>query len=260
MSTSLTSDDLQALVKFPFEDPKWKSKLGIGSLVMLAGFIIPIVPILFLYGYCAQIMRSIIVDRKEPFLPEWDDWGKLFMDGLKIFGITIIYSLPFILLMIVGYAVFFATMMLPAFTYNPDSGSNPGGFIPVIGMIIWLGTFGVGMLLMLAISLILPVTVTHAIATDEFSAAFKVGEWWHIFTANIGGFLIAYVILAGFWIALTVVLQVFYITIVLCCLVPFIIVGVYIYMMIIGSVMFGQAYRDGVDVLNAKPALTNKAS
>ena len=255
MTTSFTSNDLQALVKFPFEDPQWKSKLGIGSLVMLSGFIIPVVPILFLYGYCAQIMRNIIVERKEPFLPEWDDWGELFIDGLKIFGITIIYSLPFILLMIMGYVVMFSTMMLPALTYNPDSGSNPGGFFPVIGMVIFFGTFGAGMLLMLAISLVLPVTVGHTIATDEFAAAFRVHEWWAIFKANIAGFLIAYIILAGFWIALTVVLQIFYITIVLCCLVPFIIVIAYLYMIIIGSVMFGQAYRDGVDKLNSQNKL-----
>ena len=260
MTTSFTSDDLQALVKFPFQDPQWKSKLGIGSLIMLAGFIIPIVPIFFLYGYCALIMRGIIVDRKEAFLPEWDDWGKLFIDGVKIFGITLIYMLPFILLMIVGYAVFFATAMIPAFTYNPDTGSNPGGFFPVIGVIIFMGTFGVGMLLMLIISFFLPAIVTHAIATDEFSAAFRFREWWDIFTANIGGFVIAYVILAGFWIAMSVVLQVLYFTIVLCCLVPFIIIIVYLYMMVIGSVMFGQAYRDGVDKLNAPPALESESA
>ena len=129
-------------------------------------------------------------------------------------------------------------------------------------MAIFLGTFGVGMLLMLAVSLILPVTVSHAVATDEFSAAFRVREWWDIFKANIAGFLIAYVILAGMWIALTLVLQIFYITIVLCCLVPFIMIFAYLYMMIIGSVMFGQAYRDGVgvDKLNAQPALESESS
>ena len=39
-----------------------------------------------------------------------------------------------------------------------------------------------------------------------------------------------------------------------------IIIVVYIYMMVIGSVMFGQAYRDGVDKLNAPPALENEAA
>ncbi len=250
MTTSFTSDDLQALVKFPFQDPNWKTKIGIGSLIMLAGFFIPIVPIFFLYGYCALIMRNIIVDRKEPFLPEWDDWGKLFLDGLKIFGIVIIYSLPFMLLMVMGYTVFFATAMIPAVTYNPDTGSNPGAVFPAIGMVIFMGSLGIGMLLMLAISLVMPAAVTHAIATDEFSAAFRMREWWNILTANIGGFLIAYVVLAGFWIALSVVTQILYFTIVLCCLVPFVMVIAYIYLMVIGSVMFGQAYRDGVDKLN----------
>ena len=258
MTTSFTSDDLQALVKFPFKDPKWKNKLGIGSLVMFVGFIIPLVPILFIYGYCAQIMRNIIVEHKEPFLPEWDDWGKLFIDGLKILGVVLIYSLPFILLLIGGYIVFFTTMMIPLFTQNPDSTSNPAGIFPLFGMVIWLGSFGLGMILAMAISFILPVVVGHMIAANEFAAAFRISEWWGIFKANIAGFLIAYVILMGMWMALAVATQILYFTIVLCCLVPFIMIIALLYMMILGSVMFGQAYRDGAEKLNSQNKLVSE--
>ena len=81
MSQSFSSEDLKQLFAFPFQDPRWQNKFLIGSLVVFAGFIIPLIPFFFVYGYMAQIMRRIIVEKGEPFLPEWDDWGKLFVDG-----------------------------------------------------------------------------------------------------------------------------------------------------------------------------------
>jgi len=80
---SFTTDNLKALLTFPFEDDDWKNKFLIGSLIVFAGFAIPLIPFFFLYGYMMQIMRHIIVEKGKPFLPKWDDWGKLFVDGAK---------------------------------------------------------------------------------------------------------------------------------------------------------------------------------
>jgi hypothetical protein len=94
MTNSFTSDELLALAKFPFTDPRWKNKFLIGGLLSLAGYAIPVLPLLFVYGYCAQIMRRIIVENEAPYLPEWEDWGKFLQDGLKLFGVGLVYSLP----------------------------------------------------------------------------------------------------------------------------------------------------------------------
>src|SRR3546814_6276942 len=61
------------LAKFTFTDPQWKNKFLIGGLLTLAGYALPILPLLFVYGYCAQIMRRIIIEKGEPYLPEWQD-------------------------------------------------------------------------------------------------------------------------------------------------------------------------------------------
>jgi hypothetical protein len=96
---------------------------------------------------------------------------------------------------------------------------------------------------------ILPVAAGHMIATHDFGAAFRVREWWPIFKANLAGFLIAYALLFGVAMALNLAMQVLYFTIILCCLVPFIMVGATMYLIVIGSVLFGQAYRIGVENL-----------
>ncbi|NJN99342.1 MAG: DUF4013 domain-containing protein [Anaerolineales bacterium] len=97
---TVTTDNLQALAKFPFTDPRWKNKFLIGSLLHLAGYAIPLIPLIFVYGYCAQIMRQIIVEKRDPYMPEWEDWGKFLQDGLKLTGVGLIYSLPCLWLVI----------------------------------------------------------------------------------------------------------------------------------------------------------------
>jgi hypothetical protein len=41
-------------------------------------------------------------------LPAWNDWGTLFLDGLKLLGAVIIYMLPALILDIGGYALLMA--------------------------------------------------------------------------------------------------------------------------------------------------------
>jgi hypothetical protein len=250
VTTSFTSDELQRLLKFPFEDPRWTTKFLIGSALILVGsfLLIPLIPV---YGYSYEIMRRIIVERGQPYLPEWDDWGKLFVDGLKLLGVYLIYILPFLVFFCAGYGVFmgfiFAAEGVQQSAGDPETAAPLMTLLPLLAMVIWLGSFGIGMLGIILVSLIIPVAAGHVIATGEFAAAFRVREWWPIFRANWSGYVIAYVLILGIGIVTSFVMQLLYITIVLCCLVPFITVAVYMYMAVIGSVLFGQAYRIGTD-------------
>jgi len=127
--------------------------------------------------------------------------------------------------------------------------------VPLVGMVSWLGGFGLGMVLMLIGLAFLPVAVGHVIATDQFSAAFRVREWWPIFRANLSGYVITYVLMFGFWMVLSFAIQILYFTIIFCCLLPFVMAFIMMYFMIIASILFAQAYRVGVQKL-ALPATT----
>jgi len=59
----------------------------------------------FILGYCVRIYRG-----KRP-APELEQWGSLFVDGLKLFVIELIYAAPVILLIIIAFLPFFSTLI-----------------------------------------------------------------------------------------------------------------------------------------------------
>src|SRR5688572_10952996 len=106
MNSSFTLEGLQAVLLFPFKDPRWKQKLLIGSLFTLLSFIL-VIPLIFVYGYGARIMRRIITQGEPPALPEWEDASGLLTLGLKTFGAVMVYLGPCLFLFTIGYAFVF---------------------------------------------------------------------------------------------------------------------------------------------------------
>ena len=84
-------------------------------------------------------------------------------------------------------------------------------------------------------------------ATDDFGAAFRLKEWWTIFKANVGGFMLAYLLVFAVSMVLNSILGFLYCTIILCCIVPFLTAPVTLYTVIISGALFGEAYREGVE-------------
>ncbi|MBC8500956.1 MAG: DUF4013 domain-containing protein [DPANN group archaeon] len=75
-------------LKRPFSD--WK-KLGIGFLL----YLVPVVNLitgLFAWGFELECARTAMKKKKE--LPEWNNWGKLFVRGLSALAVSIIYAIP----------------------------------------------------------------------------------------------------------------------------------------------------------------------
>ena len=258
MTQSLTTTDLKELLAYPFKDINWKNKFLIGSLVVLSSFVIPFVPFLALYGYMMQIMRRIIVEGGEPFLPEWDDWGNLLTDGLKLMGALFVFMLPILLILMVGYAFFFGTMIATGvLTGTADQGDESGAMVsllPLAGGPGLMLILGLGMVFALGVAVIMPVVMGHVAATNNFGAAFRWREWWPIFRANSSGFLMADVVVFALSLGLSSALSLLYLTVVLCCLIPIIIAPITLYTSVIQSAVFAQAYRDGVRKLASQVA------
>ena len=95
--------DIERDIGFPIRDDNRIEKLLIGTLLTLfGGFLVPLLPV---YGYLLNVARSGMNGSEQ--LPEFTDWGSLFVDGLKGIGIVLIYQLPplVITLFAVGAAV-----------------------------------------------------------------------------------------------------------------------------------------------------------
>jgi predicted anti-sigma-YlaC factor YlaD len=262
MTQNSTHPNFKDLFFYPFGDSDWKRKLVIASVITFFGIVVPlIIPIIFLAGYCERIMRRIIQEGEGPFLPEWDDWGSLFANGAGLFGAGLIYSLPGIVLFVAGYGL----MMSVPFTaeyMEASSNSSPDTFdlFFLAGMFGGMALFGVGMLAGIVTGIMTPPALAHSVAAGKFSAAFRVQEWWPIFRANLTGFLLSYVILMGTGFAATFIMQFLYLTLVLCCLVPFAWSATAAFVMIVSSAMFAQAYREGVQNLASKSADSDSAA
>jgi len=237
MTTLFTSDNLQSIFTFPFKDEKWKSKLAIFVAITFAGILI--VPTFFLWGYIYELMRRIIVDRGEPTLPDWDDWGGYFTNGFKISCVIIIYSLPVMLLTFLPYLF----LILPMAVGNSTFLDEPA-FSLVFSILIMV-FMTLGMLLGFISQFLLPVAVSHMIAKGETRAAFKIKEWWQIFRKNFGGFFLSFILVMGTMWILMIISQFLMMTIILCIAAPIAWSITYAYVGVIGSVLFGQAYNEG---------------
>lgn len=255
MQQSFTMNGLQALLYFPFKDTESRRRLFVASALGFAGIFIPILPWLLMLGYAGAIMKQVIVDKQEPSMPDWKNWNEHLSLGGKLFGVNLIYSIPIIIPMLLGYF----GMMLPAFmgmlSGDPDSYSNSDQFLGITMLFSFGGMalFGVGMFFSIVIWVFLPPALSHVVAKDSFAAGFQFRDWWKIFRANIGGFILSMVIAGGLYMALMLVMQIIYMTIILCILLPFLLAFVGAYLTIIVFTLFAQAYREGVMKLEAQP-------
>lgn len=178
---------------FTFEDPRWINKVLIGGLFYLLAFLI--VGIFFIFGYLARLARNVIAGVAHP-LPEWDDLGEYFAEGLRLFGVVLLWMLPVFALVAVFIIPSIVASQMDNEALRNISGCMTGA--------MWCLVFP----LSLAVTIFLPAALLFTVVERRFGAAFEFGRIWAFIKANIGDYLLAIVIyfvarfLAGFGIVL----------------------------------------------------------
>lgn len=250
MTSFYTIRQYQDLFSFPFRDPQWKRKLLIGSLISLSIYTIILAPLhLLLMGYYYRIMKRIIVEGGEPYLPEWDDWGKLFMDGLRLAIPGILFSLPGLLCLFLSIGGSFLSVLSIGISdtniqlLQPIESLLP--MMPVIGILFFLLFFGLGMILSIVLTFLLSPAICHVAATDRISGVLRIKEWWRIFRANIIGFLLAQLMMYCLTGVMTLMTQMLSMTMILIVLLPIFgsCIGLFIGLMY--YTLLAQAYATG---------------
>ena len=175
--------DIGKSFTFVFEDDQWISKILIAAGILLLGIVFSwmlLIPLILamalLGGYTVKILRMVMrgdVDR----LPEWDDWGTLLADGLKVIVIGIVYALPIIILAI--------CLGLPAGVLS----ENAEGLSALLTLALSCFT----LLWAIAMSLTLPAATAFYAADRDFSAAFRFGDVFGLVRDNIATYLITFV-------------------------------------------------------------------
>ncbi|MFP5246475.1 MAG: DUF4013 domain-containing protein [Thermoanaerobaculia bacterium] len=178
---------------YVFDDPRWLNKILIGGLFYLAGFLL--IGWFFILGYIARTVRNVIRGDQFP-LPEWDDLGAYFSEGLRLVGVVLVWIVPMIVL-----AVLF---IIPAATLG--SVDNEGVQAIGSGFAGCLSCLFVP--LSLAMMVFMPASLLFAIVEQRLGAGFELGRIWAFIKNNVGNYLLAVVVyliarfIGGFGIAL----------------------------------------------------------
>jgi hypothetical protein len=231
--------NLTEILMFPLKDQEARMKFLYVSLAILAAFIIPILPMIAALGYTARVMANIIED-KTLQMPDMKNIEKMFLEGLRLWGVRTVFMAPMIagiMLISLGFVVF-------PFLLTITEGETPvwtlaAIFVPMLCMFPIM-LFGV------AVGIILPAAECHVVVSSEFAAGFRVQEWWAIFRANLGQFLLAYALSVGISMALSMVMQALMMTVVLTCLLPLVMPVIIAYLMLVRGALQATAYRNAL--------------
>lgn len=176
------------------EDERWVSKVII--LLIVGFFAWLIIPIFFLIGYAIAITRNVRNGVEKP-LPEWEDWGKLFMDGAYIFIAQFVYTLPFLIIMCLGIL---ASGGLGAVGANEDVMAAVMG---TTGLIIGC----LGLIWMIALVFISPaIIIQYVLQNDDFGSCFRFGDVFGIARDAVADILIVMLVTMGIGLGVSVVL------------------------------------------------------
>lgn len=179
--------------QYVFEDPQWLQKILIGGLFQLAGVFI--IGWFFVAGYVARTTRNIIAGHERP-LPEWEDFGGFFNEGLRLIGVVVVFTLPVIVL-VMG-------IMIPAAIFG--SADNEG--LQTLGSLLSGCISCLFIPVTFALMFFLPAALLFVAVEERFSAAFEFRRIWPFIKQNIGNYLLAIVVyliarfLGGFGIIL----------------------------------------------------------
>ncbi len=200
---------------YPFEDPDYLKKLGIAALMAL----IPIFGSMVLIGWQVEITRRVF-RRQTPVLPEWTDFGALFMQGLKAFVVLLVYLLPIILIN--------ACVQVSMIPLQSQSNNTFVMISSVVGIVGGCLSFILG----IATALLLPPALGIFADTGQIGAALKFNDVIALLRANTSAYLLAFVgsLITGILVPLGIIL---------CC------VGLFITLALASAInghLHGQAY------------------
>jgi hypothetical protein len=173
------------------EDPEWLKKILIGGLFALACMVLVGIP--FVLGYFSRTLRNVASGTR-PELPEWDDLGGLFEEGLRLTAVYLVYTLGVILVL----GVFAAALIVPGLV---ASGSGRGGdALAAVSALGIVALYGVVMLVSLALGLYLPSALTRAALRGSVADGFAWRENFAFIKANLANYALSLVsyLVAGF--------------------------------------------------------------
>lgn len=179
--------DFAKAFTFVFDDRDWLKKIGIAGLIALVSIVLTVIVIgilgfVLLLGWMIELTRRVI-NRDPVPLPDWDDFGGYFSKGFKALVVSLVYSLPAILISA-------CVNVIPLIAGGMDSGSGSaealGSGIALLSLCLGCFSFIYGIFL----AVVLPAAFAQLAVTDNIGAAFRFGEVIGLVRANPGAYVL----------------------------------------------------------------------
>lgn len=180
-------DFIRALT-FITEDERWKEKIAMGTVVALVSGMLTVVLVGFLgffivMGYSLRLMQNVQRGDQRP-LPEWDQWSEDLSRGFKLFVVTLVWSLPAVL---VSLPIVFGSILASA---DSDVASIFGASVIMLGTCL---SFLYGIF----IYLVMPAFTVRFGEREQISDGLRVSEVWEWTRVRLGDvimFLVAFIV------------------------------------------------------------------
>lgn len=217
-------------LRFPLRGDDTLRVLLIGGALSFFAFLV--VPGIIVQGYLVRVLGAATRGDVDP--PEFEDWGDLLLDGIKVIVVQLVYvAIPFIVL-------FFAML----FTVY-----GPGGEAPRDGLARGVGLFGgllvfVAVLLFLVAAYLIPAALANFASHDDLGAAFDLSTVTD--AALTVDYLVAVVLSAVVSLAIVLVSA------------PLVVVLVGFVVLFYGQVavshILGEGFADGLELQSSTPS------
>jgi hypothetical protein len=184
-----SSIDFGRMFSFVFQDPDWVKKVLIGGAFVLASSLI--VGAFFVAGYLVRLFRRVVDGVALP-LPEWDDLGGIFRDGLKIVGSYLVIALGIGLV----FGAFFGVFMVVVVGASSAGREASDAMAPFLGLAI-MGFYGLVFAISIALGIYLPAAFVRVILKDRWTEVFAFGANLAFIKANLANYaltLVAYIV------------------------------------------------------------------
>jgi hypothetical protein len=168
--------DIVEEIKNPATDDNWALKILIGGILGL-------IPIVNFLVFCYLLKSARNAMENIDGMPEWDDLGNMFIQGLAGVIITLIYMIiPIIILFMSVGGVILSTLSGDVATIIAGVGAA-------------LGALLLALLLILVIGFVLPMALVMYVKEGSLGAAFRFKEVLSRIRSVFGDYLVVYLVL-----------------------------------------------------------------
>jgi hypothetical protein len=194
--------DYVGSVSYVAQDKDWPKKIGMGALMALLSMVL--VGAWALTGWAMEAFRRV-VRGAEVKLPDWDDLGGYIGQGLKHTVVTLVWSLPMIVLAVLVFTIAGATAYTSSAVMTNSSvdvslGASEAVFAG-LGVLIWLVAFVYG----LAVSFLGLGAFVIIAQTGDLGQALNPVNAWNVLSRDLGKWLVSgLMLLVGSFILSTI--------------------------------------------------------